>query len=346
MLFNDIIEPSSSPYNSPVWIVPKKPDPQTGKSRWRMVIDYRKLNEKTINDAYPLPLITDILDQLGSAKYFSVLDMASGFHQIELDENSRQKSAFSCGNGLYQFKRMPFGLKTAPATFQRLMNIVLSGLNGVEMFVFMDDVIIYANSLSEHEQKLRKFLERIKVAGLTLQPEKCKFLRREIIYLGHLITDEGVRPDPMKVKAVRDFPVPRTKKNILEFLGLAGYYRRFVKDFAEVSMPLVRTLKKAAHFHWSEESQKAFGDLKDILCSEERLLKYPDFSRPFVVTCDASNNAVGAVLSQEEIGKDPPIAYASRILKGPEIVYDIFHGELVIHCFLNKKIIQINNKVD
>lgn len=212
LLENDIIEPSSSPYNSPVWIVPKKADEKTGRPRWRMVIDYRKLNEKTVSDAYPLPLIMDILDQLGQAKYFSVLDMASGFHQIELDEGSRHKSAFSTGTGFYQFKRMPFGLKTAPATFQRLMNMVLSGLNGIEMFVFMDDVIIYSNTLAEHEIKLRKFLDRIKAAGLTLQPEKCKFLRREIVYLGHLITEKASAQIPRRSKPSKNSQPPERKR--------------------------------------------------------------------------------------------------------------------------------------
>lgn len=210
LLANEIISPSTSPYNSPLWIVPKKAD-SSGNPRWRMVIDYRALNEKTISDAYPLPNITDILDQLGGAKYFSTLDLASGFHQIPMEEKSKHKTAFSTPFGFFEFNKMPFGLKNAPATFQRMMDMVLSGLQGVELFVYMDDIVIYASSLEEHAQKLKTLLARLRDAGLTLQPDKCHFLRRELIYLGHQITDKGVKPDPGKIEAVKNFPVPKTR---------------------------------------------------------------------------------------------------------------------------------------
>ncbi|KAL6418728.1 hypothetical protein ACFW04_011837 [Cataglyphis niger] len=201
LLFNGLIEHSTSPYNSPVWIVPKKPDSQ-GNKRWRMVIDYRSLNKKTIGDAYPLPNITDILDQLGSAKYFSVLDLASGFHQILMASKDAPKTAFSTPYGHYQFKRMPFGLKNAPATFQRLMDNVLSGLQGNELFIYMDDIVIYAKSLKEHKVKFNKLMERLRKANLKLQPDKCEFLRREVAYLGHIIGADGVKPDPNKIKSI------------------------------------------------------------------------------------------------------------------------------------------------
>ncbi|KAL6417715.1 hypothetical protein ACFW04_012557 [Cataglyphis niger] len=178
LLENDVIKPSESPYNSPLWIVPKKADSK-GNKRWRMVIDYRALNEKTIGDAYPLPNITEILDQLGSAKYFSVFDLASGFHQIPMHESHAGKTAFSTPHGHYEFNRMPFGLKNAPATFQRLMDQVLSGLQGNELFVYLDDIVLYASSLKEHEVKFNKLAERLKKANLKLQPDKCEFLRKE-----------------------------------------------------------------------------------------------------------------------------------------------------------------------
>ena len=243
----------------PVWVVPKKSSP-SGKPRWHMVIDYRKLNEKTISDAYPLPNITDILDQLGAAKYFSILDLASGFHQIPMDPKSKAKTAFSTPHGHYEFNKMPFGLKNAPATFQRCMDLILSGLQGIELFVYIDDIVIYADSLEEHSRKLRTLLARLQNAGLALQPEKCRFLRHEIGYLGHVISSEGVKPDP---------------------------------------------------FVWNEVTQSAFEKLRDTICSEP-LLQFPNFNQPFLVTTDASDYAVGAILSQGQVGKDLPIAYASR----------------------------------
>lgn len=202
LLHNGIIQESNSPSNSPVWVVPKKPDP-SGKPRWRMVIDYRNLNEKTIGDAYPLPNITDILDQLGGAKYFSTLDLASGFQRIPLHPDSKRNTAFSNHHGHYEFNRMPFGLKNAPSTFQRAMDRILSGLQDIEMFVYMDNMVIYANSLEEHARKLGNVLGRLKSAGLALQPEKCSFLQKRICYLGHIISSDGVRPDPRKIEAVK-----------------------------------------------------------------------------------------------------------------------------------------------
>lgn len=329
-----LVQASESPYNSPLWIVPKKPD-STGNKRWRLVIDYRQLNEKTIGDAYPLPNITDILDQLGGSKYFSILDLASGFHQIPMDPSSKAKTAFSTPYAHLEFNRMPFGLKNAPATFQRLMDRVLSGLQGIELFVYMDDIVIYATSLEEHALKLKKLLARLKAAGLALQPDKCQFLRRDITYLGHIITEKGVLPDPRKLEAVRNFPVPQRKRNIKQFLGLIGYYRRFIPDFAKISKPLTQLLKKHLKFFWGPEQQKSFEILRDKLCSQP-LLQYPDFKRPFIVTTDASDFAIGAILSQGQIGRDLPIAYASRTLNQAETNYSTTEKELLAIVFAVK----------
>lgn len=328
------VSPSKSAYNSPVWVVPKKADSQ-GNKRWRMVIDYRALNEKTVGDAYPLPNITDILDQLGGAQYFTVLDLASGFHQIEIDPADRHKTAFTTLYGLFEFNRMSFGLKTAPATFQRMMDLVLSGLQGVEMFVYMDDIVVYAKTIEEHNQKLTKLLGRLKTAGLVLQPDKCRFLCKEIGYLGHVISKEGVKPDPKKVEAVDNFPRPKGRKNIKQFLGLAGYYRRFIPNFATIAKPLTLLLKKDVPFTWSGAAEQAFERLKNILCTKP-LLQYPDFSKPFIITTDASNFAIGAILGQGEIGKDLPIAYASRTMTEAEINYTTTEKELLAIIFAVK----------
>ena len=331
LLKNDIIKHSNSPYNFPLLIVPKKPDSQ-GQIKTRMVIDYRALNEKTISDAYPLPNICDILDQLGGAKYFSTLDLASGFHQIPMDPDSQQKTAFSSAYGHYEYKRMPFGLKNAPSTFQRLMDQVLSGLQGLELFVYMDDIVIYASSLEEHSHKLKRLLGRLKTAGLTLQPDKCYFLKKEIAYLGHIITRDGVKPDPRKIEAVREFPRPKTRKNIKQFLGLIGYYRRFIHEFAKIAKPLTLLTKLGIKYHWDQPQQEAFEKLRDLITTQP-ILQYPDFKKPFIVTTDASNYAIGAVLSQGKIGEDLPIAYASRTLNDAETRYATIEKELLAILF-------------
>lgn len=332
LLQKDIIQASKSPYNSPLWIVPKKEDSQ-GLKRWRLVIDYRALNEKTIGDAYPLPNIEEILEQLGGAKYFTIFDLAQGFHQIPMTSEDAHKTAFSTPYGHYQFQRMPFGLKNAPATFQRLMDTVLMGLQGNEVFVYLDDIVIYARSLEEHSIKIRKVLKRLKAANLTLQPDKCTFLRKEVAYLGHIISTEGVKPDPKKIHAVRNFPTPRNAKNIKQFLGLSGYYRRFIPDFSRTAKPLTDLLKKDTKFAWNENQQYAFDTLIEALCSKP-ILQYPNFSEEFVLSTDASGYAIGGVLSQGATGKELPIAYASRTLSDAENRYSTIEKEClaIVYC--------------
>lgn len=293
-----------------------------------MVIDFRALNERTIGDAYPLPNINEILDQLGSAKYFSIFDLASGFHQIRMHESNAQKTAFSTPHGHYEFKRMPFGLKNAPATFQRLMDQVLTGLQGTELFVYLDDIVLYASSIQEHEIKFNKLAVRLRKAKLQLQPDKCEFLRTEVIYLGHVIGGEGIKPDPEKVNTVKNFPTPKNAKNITQFLGLAGYYRRFIPNFSKIAKPLTNLLKKDEAFVWGTAQSQAFDTLRDMLCREP-ILQYPDFTKPFVATTDASGYAIGGILSQGPVGKDLPIAYTSRLLNTAEQNYSTIEKELL-----------------
>ena len=335
LLENGIVKHSQSPYNTPVWIVPKKEDSK-GNKRWRMVLDFRALNNKTIGDAYPLPNIVDILDQLGGAQYFSVIDLASGFHQIKMHPEDSHKTAFTTPFGHYEFDRMPFGLKNAPATFQRLMDLVLTGLQGEELFVYMDDIVIYAKSLEEHERKYNALIQRLQKANLKLQPDKCEFLKSEVTYLGHVISRDGVKPDPKKLEAVENFPHPKTPKNIKQFLGLAGYYRRFIPNFSNLAKPLTNLLKNDTKFKWTSAQEDSFQTLKQKLC-EEPVLQYPDFSKPFILTTDASGIAIGGILSQGEINKDRPVAYASRTLTDADkkrLKYDTYEKEAlaIIYC--------------
>lgn len=275
-----------------------------------------------------MPEISTILDQLGKAKYFSCLDMASGYHQISLKPEDKQKTAFSTDKGHFEFNRMCFGLKGAPATFQRLMNRILVGLNGIKSFVYLDDIIVIGTTLKDHEQNIRQIFERIKKHGLQLQPTKCEFLRREVNYLGHVITEKGVKPDPKKIQCVVDYPTPTNPKEVKSFLGLVGYYRKFIKDFSKKAKPLTNLLKQNQQFIWSDMCQDSFSYSKNILINEP-LLQYPDFNLPFNITTDASNIAIGAILSQGKIGTDLPIAYASRTLNRAETNYNTTEKELL-----------------
>ena len=200
------------------------------------------------------------------------------------------------------------GLKNLPATFQRLMDQVLLGLQGTELFVYLDDIVIYAKDLEDHGKKVRRLLKQLKEANLSLQQEKCKFLLKKIAYLGHIITDKGVKPDPKKIEAVQNLPRPKTPRNIKQFLGLAVYHRRFIKDFSARAKPLSNLLKNEALFKWGPEEEKNFKDLRQALC-ESPILQYPNFEKPFTVTTDASDYAIGAVLSQEKDGIYLPVAY-------------------------------------
>lgn len=327
MLKDGIVKESISPYTSPVWVVPKKTD-ASGKKKFRLVIDYRKLNEKTINDKYPIPEITDILDKLGRAKYFSTIDLVSGFHQIQLAEEDTEKTAFSVNGGKYEFTRMPFGLKNAPATFQRVMDCILRDLIGVCCFVYMDDIIIFSSSLQEHAKNLAQVLEKLKDARLKIQLDKCEFFRKETQFLGHTVSEEGVRPNSDKIEAIKQWPMPTCEKEVRQFLGMLGYYRRFIRDFAKIVKPLTALLRKDMEFLITPEVKACFEKCKQLLMLDPVLI-YPDFSKEFLLTTDASDYAIGAVLSQGPIGNDRPIAYASRTLNQTEERYSTTEKEFL-----------------
>ena len=327
LLEQGIIQPSFSPWSSPVWIVPKKMD-ASGIQKWRLVIDYRKLNCNTVKDVYPLPNITDLLDQLGKCKYFSTIDLCSGFHQIEVEEEDREKTAFTVENGHWEFSRLPFGLSNSPRTFSRVMDNVLSGLQGEQCLCYMDDIIVYSATLEEHIDRLENVFNRLATSNLKIQPDKCEFLRKEVAYLGHVVTPEGIKPNPAKIEAVVNFPQPRNPKEIKQFLGLSGYYRRFLPNYAQLVKPLTSLLKKNVEFTFNEKCVKAFERCK-VLLTTAPILQYPDFEKDFIITTDASLNAIGAVLSQGEPGADLPIFYASRTLNPAETRYSAIERELL-----------------
>lgn len=327
LLRDGIIQESISPYTSPIWIVPKKAD-ATGTKKFRLVIDYRKLNEKTISDRYPIPDITEILDKLGKATYFSTIDLVSGFHQIQLDGNDREKTAFSVNGGKYEFTRMPFGLRNAPATFQRVMDAVLREFIGKCCLVYMDDIIIFSGSLEEHAKDIRKIFNKLKEANLKIQLEKCFFFRKETQFLGHTVSWEGVKPNSDKIEVIRHWPIPKNETELKQFLGTIGYYRRFIKDFAKLVKPLTQLLRKDTEFNFSKEKIACFEKCKQVLTMDP-ILQYPDFTKEFVLTTDASDYAIGAVLSQGPVGKDRPIAFASRTLNKTEENYSTTEKEFL-----------------
>lgn len=320
MLDNGIIRPSKSPYSSPIWVVPKKMD-ASGKRKVRVVIDYRKLNELTIDDRYPMPQIEEILDSLGKSEYFSTIDLKSGFHQIPMDPAHIEKTAFSTDKGHFEFTRMPFGLKNAPATFQRAMNNILDEFIGTKCYVYLDDIIVVGYNLKNHLENLNCILKRLSEFNLKIQLDKCEFLKRETEFLGHIISSEGVKPNPEKIEKIIQWPIPKNQKEIKQFLGLVGYYRRFIKDFSRITRPMTKYLKKDSVMDIKDPSYvAAFENLKQILATDQ-VLAYPQFDKPFILTTDASGYALGAVLSQLQENIERPIAFASRTLNDAETRY-------------------------
>ena len=266
MMEQGIIRPSSSPWASPIVLVKKK------NGKMRFCVDYRKVNKITKRDAYPLPRIDEILDSLGKAKWFTSLDLASGYWQVEMNETDREKTAFVTKQGIFEFNVMPFGLTNAPATFQRLMDRVFYDIKDKYVLVYLDDVTIYSSTFEEHIQHLKEVLERFRRANLKLNLDKCHFCKKEISFLKHLVSEEGIKPDPTKVNKVKNFPMPINTTELRGFIGLASYYRHFVQDFATIVKPINYLLRKNISFIWNEACEKAFEFLKKKLITTPILI--------------------------------------------------------------------------
>ena len=325
MLDLGAIRPSNSPWASAIVLVRKK------DGRLRFCIDLRRLNNRTVKDAYSLPRIESILDSLGGAQIFTTLDLKAGYWQVEMAEECKAYTAFTCGPlGFYECDTMPFGATNAPATFQRLMHDCLGDLNMNWCIVYLDDIIIFSDTKEEHLKRLEAVFQKLITAGLKLKPTKCFFFRDEIEYLGHVVSGKGISTNPKKIEAVTKWPTPKTVYDVRSFLGFVGYYRRFIKNFSKITKPIREVItglenqsKRAAkktHIEWTDIADSAFETLK-TMCVNTPILAYPDYQLPFTLHTDSSTDGLGAVLYQKQNGKQRVIAYASRSVSKAESNY-------------------------
>ncbi|GJX94374.1 putative nucleotidyltransferase, ribonuclease H [Tanacetum coccineum] len=315
------IRPSSSPWGAPILFVKKK------DGSFRMCIDYRELNKLTVKNHYPLPRIDDLFDQLQGSSIYSKIDLRSGYHQLRVREEDIPKTAFRTRYGHYEFRVMPFGLTNAPAVFMDLMNRVCKPYLDKFVIVFIDDILIYSRNKKEHEEHLKTILELLKKEELYAKFSKCEFWINTVKFLGHVIDSSGIHVDPAKIEAVKNWASPTTPSEIRQFLGLAGYYRRFIEGFSKIAKPMTELTQKNQKFDWGEEQEEAFQLLKQKLCAAP-ILALPEGSEDFMVYCDASIKGLGTVLMQ----RMKVIAYASRQLKIHEKNYtthDLEFGAIV-----------------
>ena len=304
MLENDIIEESQSNWSSPCILVPKH------DGGFRFCSDFRKVNDKTKSDSFPIPRIADCIDQIGNAKFVSTFDMLKGFFQVPLTQRAREISAFVTPSGLYQYKVMPFGMKNAPATFQRMVNKLVRDIDGCEGYI--DDVVIYSDNWSDHIRQIKRFFQIMREAKLTINLMKSEFGKATVKYLGHIVGQGQVRPLDAKIQTIAKFPIPTSRKELARFLGMAGYYRNFCLNFSEIAAPLTNLLSKKVKFVWTDDCQLAFDKVK-LLLQKSPVLKSADYEKPFKLIIDSSDVGTGSVLVQEASdGLDHPVSYFSK----------------------------------
>jgi hypothetical protein len=316
------IQPSKSPFGAPILFVKKK------DGTMRMCVDYRALNNITIKNSYPLPLVDELFDRLQGAKYFSKLDLRSGYHQIRIDAQDVPKTAFRTRYGHFEFLVLPFGLTNAPGTFMHLMHETFREYLDDFVLVFLDDILIFSKTLEEHERHVKAVLEKLRASKLYAKERKCEFFKTEVEFLGHMVGRDGVRMMDDKVKAISEWPTPTKVGDIRAFLGTAGYYRKFIRDFSSIATPLTELTKESVKFEWTSKQQAAFSQLK-LALQRAPVLALPDPKLPFVVHVDASGFATGAVLQQDQGKGLQPIAYLSKKMLGAETRYPVHEQELL-----------------
>ena len=321
LLQQGLIEPGDGPWSSPVVLVRKK------DQSFRFCLDYRALNDVTDKDAYPLPRIDDSLDALAGSTLFSTLDLTSGYWQIPLDEDAQNKSAFVTRNGLWKWKVLPFGLTSAPATFERMMETVLRGLHWRTLLIYLDDIVVFSTSITDHCKRLAQVFERLRSANLKLKPKKCHLFKQKVQYLGHVVSADGISTDPEKISAITDWEEPHCTAQVRRFLGTVGYYRRFIPELSSIAHPLNQLLGKNVKFDWTDDCKRAFIELKTALVSAP-ILGYPIPGLPYILDTDASNWGAGAVLSQIQDGQERVVAYFSKSFCAAERNYCTTRKEL------------------
>lgn len=318
MLEHDIIRPSQSAWSSPCLLVPKK------NNSFRFCTDYRKVNSVTKSDSFPIPRMDDCIDEIASATFVSTLDLLKGYWQVPLTPRAREISAFVTPDGLFEYQVMPFGMKNAPATFQRMMTSVIQGIRNCR--VYIDDIVLFHNEWEEHLSALRELFERLSSVKLTVNLSKCHFAKGSVVYLGHVVGMGEVKPVQAKVEAIENFPVPKSKRELSRFLGLAGYYRKFCKNFASVVAPLTDLLG-SVKFQWTQICYEAFCRVKTMLTTEP-VLASPDYEKEFSLTIDASDVGAGAVLQQQgPDGSLRPLSYFSRKFTAAQRKYSTIEKE-------------------
>lgn len=330
MLAKRLISKSQSQYAAPHFYVEKPETPTTGE--YRAVTDFRRLNAITLKNKYPLPRADQLFDRLAHAKYFTKIDLRTGFYQILISEADRHKTAFTTGQGLFEYNVLPMGLCNSPGVFMQLMNDIFREFLGQSVLVFLDDIIVYSNTIEEHEQHVRRALQRLREHRLFAKLSKSALCQTEVEFLGHWVGQRGLRVMDNKIEAVRDWPTPTNIRELRAFLGLAGYYRRFVRNFSSIALPLTELTRTVTHQRleraWGTKQQLAFAELKRALQAAP-VLMLPDPEKEFVVHCDASGYAVGAVLQQDRGKGLQPIAFLSKKMLGAETRYPVHEQELL-----------------
>ena len=330
MIDRKIISPSASPWQANVVLVKKR------DGSLRFCIDYRGLNKVTVKDSYRIPSISESLDLLSGASMYSCCDLASSYWQVEIESEDKHKTAFATSrHGLYEFNVMPFGLCNAAGTFERLMENVLSGLQFEILLIYLDDVIVPCKDFDEGLERLSIVFTRFRQAGLKLKPSKCSLFQKEVIFLGHKVSEQGIETDPDKISAVKNWPTPTSVTEVRSFMGFCSYYRKFIKDFAAVARPLHKLTEINTKFVWSEACEKSFQGIKNLLI-EAPILAYPSMDATFILDTDASNEAIGAVLSQVQDGQERAIAYGSKSLHKAERNYCVTRRELLAIVYFVK----------